>query len=359
MVTVTTEHRDTLGFLMLGEGRLVFARYRHQPTESFYLEDGAAGEPGMRDFVRDQLECLLPGCSDRRLHLVNRHGGRRQQRDGFRHTSGTGGHSVESLFHAQGKLRVQQWLRDSRPDLRVELEATTDDRSRRADVLVTWPDGRVVAIEIQYSPLPINGWLLRHRSYRRQGITDVWLFGSKAVDLDHHGYRDGRPRIGLSPLLRTCVDENVPIYWIDPVEGAVVTPFIELRLKTGSGAWRAPVPSGIASGFFAVDPLDQECTIDPDQGITTPTLRAALEERAAYDQALVEWNEMMAWEAEGEEDSAEDVDPSDGDEQRRSSTPQTVQGQLVTAEDVAHDELRRRVREDRERRPKVWERRWK
>lgn len=356
---MATEDRDVLGSLMLGEGRLVFARYRHQPTEYFYLQDGAAGEPGMREFVRDELECMLPGCSDRSLHLVNRHGGRRRQRDGFRHTSGTGGHSVESIFHAQGKLRVQQWLRDSRPDLRVELEATTADGSRRADVLVTWPSGRMVAIEIQYSALPINDWLRRHRSYRGQGITDVWLFGNKAVDLDWRGHRDGRPRIGLSPLLRTCVDENVPIYWIDPVEGTVVTPFIELRLETGSGAWRAPVPAAIARAMFTVEPLDQECTIDPDQGLTTPTLRAALEERASYDQALAEWNEMVAWEAEGEEDSAEDLDLSDGNEQRGGSPPQTVQEELVSAEDIAFDEWRRRVREDRERRPELWTRPWK
>lgn len=201
MEVVTPQDRDALGNLMSGDGRLVFVRYRDAPTEPYYLEDGSASDPGMREFVRDELECLLPGCADRRLHLVNRHGGRRQQRDGFRHSSGTGGHSAESLFHEQAKLRIQRWLRDTRPELQVQLEGATADRSRRADVLITWPNGRSVAVEIQYSPLPVNDWIERHRSYQAQGITDLWLFGNDTTYLRRRSLW-GRVHIDLPPPTR-------------------------------------------------------------------------------------------------------------------------------------------------------------
>lgn len=49
---------------------------------------------------------------------------------------------------------------------------------RRADVLLTAPDGRRVAFEVQYSPISAEHWHERHDSYRAQ---DMLMSGCSGV----------------------------------------------------------------------------------------------------------------------------------------------------------------------------------
>lgn len=164
--------RAALAEFQQGETRLVYARYRDRPHDPpFYLEDGQA-QP-RREWAKEHLECLMPDCQDRRLTTVSRRG----RRDGFTHYSGAGGHSAESLFHEQGKALLARWASEHLPDAHVVAEQATADRTRRADVMVSRPDGNQVALEVQYAGLTVHEWEQRHGDYTRQGIRDVWLFG--------------------------------------------------------------------------------------------------------------------------------------------------------------------------------------
>lgn len=61
LVCLAPKKRDDLNSFLSGEGRLVYARYKDDPhAEPYFLEDGTASEPGMRNFVREKLECLMP-----------------------------------------------------------------------------------------------------------------------------------------------------------------------------------------------------------------------------------------------------------------------------------------------------------
>ena len=78
---------------MRGEVRLVYARFRRAPTQVYFLADGTAGDAEVRAIARTELECLIPGCADPRLKVVNRRNGRSSRRDGFAHFAGAGEHS--------------------------------------------------------------------------------------------------------------------------------------------------------------------------------------------------------------------------------------------------------------------------
>lgn len=54
--------------------------------------------------------------------------------------------------------------------------SVVDGGVRRADLLATPADGRLVALEVQYSGLTIERWRARHGDDRQRGITDVWLW---------------------------------------------------------------------------------------------------------------------------------------------------------------------------------------
>lgn len=92
-------------FAETGETRLVYARYRHDPTRPLYfLRDGTAA--AIRSMVKADLECPMPECDDRRLVAVSRHP---RKRDGFPHYPGAGGHAGEGVNHLQAKELVARW----------------------------------------------------------------------------------------------------------------------------------------------------------------------------------------------------------------------------------------------------------
>jgi hypothetical protein len=53
------------------------------------------GDKELKAWVKEHLECLMPGCPDRRLTAVNRSQSRR--RDGFTHRQGAGKHGIEGF----------------------------------------------------------------------------------------------------------------------------------------------------------------------------------------------------------------------------------------------------------------------
>ena len=128
--------------------------------EMFYLEEDAGRE--QHDHVVANVVCPVPGCG---APLTTVHS--TVKRDHLRHlVKDTGGHGLESFFHAQGCALVHSWLtRRYRGCTVTREEYTNAAGERRADVLIAAPSGERMAFEVQYSPLTHDAWTERHESY--------------------------------------------------------------------------------------------------------------------------------------------------------------------------------------------------
>ncbi|WP_432522781.1 competence protein CoiA family protein [Kineococcus sp. SYSU DK006] len=236
----------------------------------------------------------MPECSDPRLTTVARHP---RRRDGFSHHAGSGGHSAEGEAHQQAKAALRAWVHDTLGDQGVTAvaEQASADRTRVADVMVTWPNGRQVALEVQYAALSVEQWRTRHASYQEQGITAVWLLGhqgkhlrrARAHSWEPDGAADGL--IALSDLHAAMTQAGVPMLWINPVwgEGAGIgtasTSTSPHRVRDGSYGdehgdsfatdtrFHVPPDPHQERAAFHADPLTT-CTLTPD-GLSTPTLQ--------------------------------------------------------------------------------------
>lgn len=274
----------TLARFQDGERCLVWARSKSDGS-LFQLPDGEA--EALRTWAKEHLECFMPDCRDRRLTTVAR---RPRRRDGFRHHAGSGGHSAESEAHQQGKAALVSWVSQTLGGQGVTAvpERSTSDRKRIADVMVTWPDGRQVALEVQYAPLSVAHWQSRQESYREQGITVVWLLGHTGTHL-----RPARPRpwddqdatgsIALNDLAGAMTDAGVPLLWINPVlaEGptlatAAVTAEPDRNRREGyddghdDTRFEVPPRPGDTRATLATDLLSS-CVLHPG-GLWTPSL---------------------------------------------------------------------------------------
>jgi Competence protein CoiA-like family len=151
------------------------------------------------------------------------------------HRPGAGNHAPETLFHQQAKALLVRWIRQVTLDVVACVEGPTPSGARRADVMLQWPDGHRVAIEIQYSPLSVQSWRERHASYQQQGIVDVWLFGHlpphlRPVPPPAHGVaHEPQEQVELSSLLRAVVDAGLPVLWLNPSLEMVGTTWIDTR----------------------------------------------------------------------------------------------------------------------------------
>ena len=277
-----------------GERCLVWARDR-DTGESFHLADGAAR--ALRGWTTGHLECLMPDCSDRRLTTVSRHP---RRRDGFRHYAGSGGHSPESEAHQQGKAAIVDWARShlAHEGVTVKMEASTSDRKRVADVMVTWPDASQVAIEVQYAALSGEEWRARHDSYRRSGITDVWLFGHTGKHLRNAPSTvpvTDEARVRLGYLHHAVARADLPLLWLNPVLGRVGTVGVDVPVHTAPGVTYDDGFDGVhldvppaeqAQGGFYADPL-VDCSLSKT-GMLTPSvarLRTAARHLRRVDEA--------------------------------------------------------------------------
>lgn len=200
-----------------GEPRFVVAAYRDasRGRELFVMPDGQADM--LRGFTREQLRCLIPDCPAADVVAVSRS----RRRDGFRHKAGGGKHAPESVQHRQGKAVLAEWLRSRVGAAAVTVEAAADtQRSRIADVMVTFPNGERLAFEIQYAAITVHEWRIRHESYRARGITDVWLWGHTRLRKSRSSYD---PPFRLDDVQDHVRTTGMPVHWFNPETSELAT----------------------------------------------------------------------------------------------------------------------------------------
>ncbi|MEV1130509.1 competence protein CoiA family protein [Agromyces sp. NPDC049794] len=139
---------------------------------------------------------------------------RGNRRDGFAHFRKVEQHAPMGTHHLQAQLMLERWLRSRYPDAVVEMEATTEDGCRRADVMLLSPTGRRAAFEVQYAALTPHAWQARHDDYTSQGIVDIWLWGHVSPHLRH--IRGVDDRLAPTPVMQRLSDQGLPVLWINP-----------------------------------------------------------------------------------------------------------------------------------------------
>lgn len=273
--------QETLRAFQSGETALVYARYRDRPDEPpYFLIDGTASDLQVRAMA-EQVECLMPECPDRRLRVVNRHSSVRTARDGFRHHAGAGCNpTAESLFHKSGKEAVRRWVLTHRPGLRVEVEVPLPGRERVADVMVTSPDGRRLAIEIQYAKIGVAEIEERTRAYRDAGIGIQWVFGHHGHHFKPDEHLTWLSGVRLGDAQRAVIKAGCRLLWLNPISGQVATPTVGDYLA-GREWWMSPTGDE-AWARVSVEAFDDAVTIDPEHGFVTPAMARAITEAAAY-----------------------------------------------------------------------------
>jgi competence CoiA-like predicted nuclease len=89
----------------------------------------------------------------------------------------------ESPEHLLGKFHVSAYLR-THPDFvgaTVDLEVPIHDRKRIADILVTFPHGHRLAVEIQLASITPADLEARSKDYLDEGIDVIWVLGKTAA----------------------------------------------------------------------------------------------------------------------------------------------------------------------------------
>ena len=210
----------TVAQFLDGETRFIMAAWRDDGRTGLYtLVDGEANE--RRAMAKRDLRCFVRDCPNPSITTVARSRGRQ----GFKHDGSNGdGHAPESMFHIQGKSVIAAWLTRTYPGSTVAFEEGVDSqRSRVADVMITAPNGKRVAVEVQYSPLTPDEWRRRHDDYAAEGVVDIWLFGHTGKQLRTILNRAGETVVKLNPTHEAVVRAGLPLVWFNPMTESLAT----------------------------------------------------------------------------------------------------------------------------------------
>lgn len=282
--------KTVLTAFQLGEVRFIFARYRSGAPGLYELIDGTA--TSAREYVNTELWCPVPDCATPALTSVHR----KKHRHHLRHFRGgkENDHKPESIFHIHGKAEFAKWARVALPSaVVVEEEASNAKRERVADVMITFDDGRRVAVEVQYASLVPSEWQERHESYQRQGIADVWLFG-------HHGKQlqafPASGQVKLNPTHEDVAATGAPVFWFNPTKLEVG--FVSTEVWVAGQLFRIFAKEG--RGDFESAPIS-EFSLDAEGTFANERVRELTIAQVEYEKAVLALAEKMRMIAEHKE----------------------------------------------------------
>ena len=291
-----------------GDGDRFFDQATHQvwalhavTREWLYLPDGAAdsradprrwGERTWKQLCNaGELLCPLPACGQ---PFSTARGGTR--RHCFVHGRGvthSGTATTETWWHLNAKQTIAVWARSTMPDADVavdDVQVFDGDGRRQPDVLITLPDGRRIAVELQYSTLTEPQWRARHAFYQRSGILDLWLFAHVGPQFRLHDDSTAQwPKARLLSLHQAMLKAGVVPVWFNPVWRRVATangyyaPKLYGLPGTPTASRKYHLPPGPKSErtSLAIDNLDQLMPDWNESAVLTPARRRQLDEATA------------------------------------------------------------------------------
>lgn len=160
------------------------------------------------------------------LYRGRAHGKRRPHLTHPKGLGPPGGHSRETLWHANAKIALASWARTLPQVATVYAERWTEDGRRRSDVAVHLIDGTRLAFEVQRQPITDDAWLARHRDYGAAGVVDIWLWhpatGVPGICMGqaqcHWQLSDDLERIGIPVAAAHRIDVGHIPADIDPLQ---------------------------------------------------------------------------------------------------------------------------------------------
>lgn len=287
--------RTTLDEFLAGEFRQVWAVDR-VTGQRHYLAEGEAET--VREVAKRDWCCPVPGC----LVQITTVGGT-SRRHHFKHLGASphDGSTGESEAHLAAKAMLADWAERRLPGVRgasVQEEIATEkdpetSRYRRADVMVTWPDATKTAFEVEYKNYKPEDWALKQSDYDADTppVRCVWLMGHLKVKRPRAGSYDAAdPLVVRVPLLaQHWLRAGRVVLVVNPVTREIGT----LVSRQMWGGLRYPYASDTEARLF-VDSLD-DCELDQDSGIVTPTMRqVAAAEAARQEQARIDAERLAA-----------------------------------------------------------------
>lgn len=246
--------------------------------------DRASGEPrflpdgealAWRAVAKAEWRCPVPDCG---VQITTVGGSSRRHH--FRHNEPAPHASDgESEFHLGAKAMLAEWARQRVPEgalVREEhsVKHPATNQQRIADVMVTWPDGRLTAFEVEYKNYAPEDWAAKQADYDSHHTGPVpclWVFGHTKIKRPRAGSfdADDDPRNVRLPLLaQRWLAAGRPVLAVNPVTREVSTLLARYSPDGHPGYPRATD----TLGHLHVDSLDA-CDLDADRGIVTPTMR--------------------------------------------------------------------------------------
>lgn len=122
---------------------------------------------------------------------------------------------TETTEHLMGKVTIYNWLKrlieDKYPGAIVEMEYRIKETNQIADIYFETKSHIRFVIEIQCSVIQIEEWERRRSLYRKAGIKDIWIFGTK----NHIRYDDESGNIKFNALQSEMNNKERNVYFWD------------------------------------------------------------------------------------------------------------------------------------------------
>ncbi|GHJ60876.1 hypothetical protein NOK12_33940 [Nocardioides sp. OK12] len=254
------------------EFRQVWAAER-STGEPRFLPDGEAAD--LRAIAKAEWRCPVPDC-EVEITTV----GGTSRRHHFRHNQPSPHASDgESEFHLAAKAMIAAWAEARVPtNASVKEERWTTkhpdtSRYRIADVMVTWETGHQTAFEVEYKNYAPEDWETKQSDYDNHDpnpIACAWLLGHLRLKRPPRGsHLADDPSIVRIPLLgQEWNKAGRPLLVINPVTRQIGT-----ITSQHEGPYGPESPEEEDTyGRLYVDALD-DCELDTERGIVTPTMR--------------------------------------------------------------------------------------